>query len=105
MPWRWPLVLAVAVSVGGCVVGPKYHRPGVTPPKDFRSQVAPAEAGSLADLPWWQVLNDKALQSLITVALPGNYRLKVAVARIGQARAQVEVVRADFWPQVGYQVN
>jgi len=105
MPWRLPAVLAVAVSLGGCAVGPEYRRPDVAPPKDFRSQVAPAEAGSLADLPWWQVFNDKALQGLITQALAGNYDLKVAVARIEQARAQVDVVHADFWPQVGYQAN
>ena len=98
-------MLAVAVTIGGCVVGPEYRRPDVTPPKEFRSQVAPAEAGSLADLPWWQVFNDKALQGLITQALSGNYDLKVAVARIEQARQQVDVSRADYWPQVGYQAS
>jgi outer membrane protein, multidrug efflux system len=103
---RWlPALLAVAVTLSGCVVGPDYRRPEVTPPKDFRSQVAPAEAGSLADLPWWQVFNDKALQGLITQALAGNYDLKVAVARIEEARAQVAVVRADLYPQVGYQAS
>jgi multidrug efflux system outer membrane protein len=103
---RTPLtVLLAAVILAGCAVGPNYQRPEVTPPQQFRSQVAPAEAGSLADLPWWQVFNDKALQGLITQALAGNYDLKVAVARIEQARAQVDVVRADFWPQVGYQAS
>jgi multidrug efflux system outer membrane protein len=95
----------MAVTVAGCAVGPEYHRPDATPPKEFRSQVAAAEAGSLADLPWWQVFNDKALQGLIAQALAGNYDLKVAVARIEQARAQVAVVRADFYPQVGYQAS
>jgi multidrug efflux system outer membrane protein len=51
------------------------------------------------------VFNDKALQGLITQALAGNYDLKVAVARIEEARAQVAVVRADLYPQVGYQAN
>src|SRR6516164_5020450 len=105
MPWRLSAVLAVAVSLAACAVGPEYHRPEVTPPKDFRSQVAPAEAGSLADLPWWQVFNDKALQGLITQALAGNFDLKVAVARIEQARQQVAVARADYYPQVGYQAS
>jgi len=98
-------VLAVVMTISGCVVGPEYRRPDVTPPQQFRSQVAPAEAGSLADLPWWQVFNDKALQGLITQALAGNYDLKVAVSRIEQARQQVNVARADYWPQVGYQAN
>jgi multidrug efflux system outer membrane protein len=100
-----PTVLVLAVTVAGCAVGPEYHRPEVTPPKEFRSQIGATEAGSLADLPWWQVFNDKALQALITQALAGNYDLKVAVARIEQARQQVTVARADLWPQVGYQAN
>jgi outer membrane protein, multidrug efflux system len=102
MPRTLPVVLVAAVTIAGCAVGPDYHRPEVTPPKEFRSQVGSAEAGSLADLPWWGVFNDKALQGLITEALAGNYDLKVAVARIEQARAQVDVVRADLYPQVGY---
>ena len=105
MPGGLPVVLVMAATIAGCMVGPDYRRPDVTPPKEFRSQVAPAEAGSLADLPWWQVFNDKALQGLITQALAGNYDLKVTVARIQQARAQVDVVRADLWPQVGYQAS
>ena len=105
MSRRLPAVLLMTVTVAGCMVGPEYRRPDVTPPKDFRSQVAPAEASSLADLPWWQVFNDKALQGLITQALAGNYDLKVAVARIDEARAQVAVVRADLYPQVGYQAS
>jgi multidrug efflux system outer membrane protein len=99
------LVVLMAAAIAGCMVGPEYHRPDATPPQEFRSQVAPAEAGSLADLPWWQVFNDKALQGLISQALAGNYDLKVAVARIEQARAQVAVVRADLYPQVGYQAS
>ena len=105
MSRRLPAALVMTVTVAGCMVGPEYRRPDVTPPKDFRSQVAPAEASSLADLPWWQVFNDKALQGLITQALAGNYDLKVAVARIDEARAQVAVVRADLYPQVGYQAS
>jgi multidrug efflux system outer membrane protein len=105
MPGRLSVVLVMAATIAGCKVGPEYRRPDATPPKDFRSQVASTEAGSLADLPWWQVFNDKALQGLITQALAGNYDLKVAVARIEQARAQVAVVRADLYPQVGYQAN
>jgi outer membrane protein, multidrug efflux system len=102
---RTPLLLATALlaaGVAGCVVGPEYKRPVVTPPTQFRSQIGPAEAGSVADLPWWQVFNDTALQSLISEGLANNYDLQVAVARIDEASAQVGVVRADLYPQVGY---
>ncbi len=72
-----------AASLAGCaLVGPDYKRPDVAPVKEFRSQVGPAEAASIADLPWWQVFNDRVLQGLITQALAGNNDLKIAVARI-----------------------
>jgi len=104
--FRAPTLLALllaAVSAAGCMVGPNYRRPDVQPVKEFRSQVGPSEAASIADLPWWSVFNDKTLQGLITEALTNNYDLQAAVARIDQARAQVAVVRADLYPQVGYQ--
>jgi multidrug efflux system outer membrane protein len=75
----------------------------VTPVDQFRFQVGLSEATSIADLPWWCIFNDRALQSLITEALTNNYDLQVAVSRIEQARALVGVARADFYPQIGYQ--
>jgi len=84
-------------------VGPDYQRPGITQADEFRSEVGPTEAQSLADLPWWQVFNDKALQQLILQALTNNYDLQLAVARVEQARAFVGVTASEFYPQVGYQ--
>ncbi|MBV9725038.1 MAG: efflux transporter outer membrane subunit [Gammaproteobacteria bacterium] len=93
----------LAVGLAGCVVGPSYKRPDVAPVKEFRSQVGPSEASSLADQPWWQVFNDKALQALITEGLANSYDLQATVARIDAANAQVGVVRADLYPRVDYQ--
>ncbi len=98
------LVAVVATcTIAGCVVGPVYKRPDVTLVDQFRYQVGLSEATSIADLPWWSIFNDSALQSLITEALTNNYDLQVAVSRIEQARALVGVARADFYPQIGYQ--
>jgi multidrug efflux system outer membrane protein len=95
--------LLAAVSVAGCKVGPRYERPDPKPVPVFKSQVGPSEANSIADLPWWQVFNDKALQSLITEGLTNNYDLLTATARIEEARQHVAVVRSQLFPQVGYQ--
>src|SRR6516165_1966840 len=84
-------------------VGPDYKRPDLASVNEFRSQLGPVEAASLADLPWWMVFNDKALQALILEALEHNYDLQLAVARVEQARALVWVAASPLYPQVGYQ--
>jgi multidrug efflux system outer membrane protein len=95
--------LLAAVSVAGCMVGPEYRRPDPKPVDHFQYQVGPSEANSIADLPWWQVFNDKALQALITEGLNNNYDLQVATARIEEAAQQVTIARSALLPQVGYQ--
>ncbi|HEY1927385.1 MAG TPA: efflux transporter outer membrane subunit [Caulobacteraceae bacterium] len=94
-----------ALALAGCVVGPKYERPQTTVPAQFRGQATPAEAASIADLPWWSVFHDKALQELIQEGLANNYDLKIAITHIEQARALVAVARSEGKPQVGYQTG
>src|SRR3989449_3102922 len=84
-------------------VGPNYQPPHVDTPDDFRGRIGPADAASFADVPWWQVFGDPALQDLVRRALAGNYDLQSAVARIEEARAQVGVAASDLYPHVGYQ--
>jgi len=99
--------LAVGLAcglLGGCMVGPNYHRPTVQAPSNFRDlstqSPAGAQASSYADLPWWQVFQDPQLQELIRTALKQNYDLQIATERINEARAQVAVARSSLFPQV-----
>src|SRR6202795_3407556 len=90
--------------IGGCMVGPNYHRPAVQTPAAFRDlredpQVQ-AQAASYADLPWWQVFQDPQLQELIRTALKQNYDLQIATERINAGRAQVAITRSYLFPQV-----
>lgn len=98
-------VLLPAFVITDCTVGPDYKRPVVAVPAQFRSQLGPTEAQSLADLAWWNVFQDKALQQLITVALQNNYDLQIAIARIRQAREVVIEVKSQAAPQIGYQAT
>jgi multidrug efflux system outer membrane protein len=84
-------------------VGPDYKRPELASVKEFRSEIGPAEANALSDLPWWGVFEDQVLQALIAQALAHNYDLQLAAARVEQARALVWVSASEFYPQVGYQ--
>ena len=67
-----------------------------------RGQLRPAEAESIADLPWWRIFDDPVLQQLVTEAIRANYDLKTAIARIEQARQLIGVARADMLPQIEY---
>src|SRR5271170_2609228 len=106
-PWI-SLSLASALTfsmVGGCAVGPNYHRPAVQTPSAYRdlsdNPQAQAQAASFADLPWWQVFQDPQLQDLIRTALKQNYDLQIATERISAARAQLVITRSSLFPQVG----
>jgi outer membrane protein, multidrug efflux system len=87
----------------GLEVGPDYKRPEVRPVEQFRAQIGPSEANSLADLQWWRVFYDRALQSLIVTALEHNYDLQLAADRVEQSRALVGVAASELYPQIGYQ--
>lgn len=86
-------------------MGPNYQRPQIAQPGDFRFQINQSDASSFADLAWWDVFKDPALQALIGDALKNNTDLQVAAARIEQARELVGVARSQALPQVNYDAH
>jgi len=101
------LILCGSLTLASCAIGPNYQRPEIETPDAFRfedeSTVGPESAREFADLPWWEVFRDPALEALIEAGLAANPDLKVATARVEQARQMVAASRAAFYPQVGYQ--
>ena len=88
----------------GCMVGPNYKRPPVTMPDQYRG-LAPDVAAqpsseNFGQMKFWTVFQDKVLEGLIREALSNNYDLRIAAARVAQARAVVGVTRADQFPSV-----
>jgi multidrug efflux system outer membrane protein len=98
-------LLAVALVLAGCAIGPNYRRPETASPDAFRGQEGPAEAASLADLPWWELFRDPVLQGLIQQALTDDYDLQSAAQRVEVARNLVGVERSPLFPQVGYEAD
>src|SRR5580700_7214630 len=88
-------ILVVSFS-GGCMVGPKYHKPVVQTPAVYRElrESPQGQAASFADLPWWQVFQDPRLQELIRTALKQNYDMQLATERINAERAQLAITRS-----------
>src|SRR5207245_8772915 len=98
-------VLLVVVGLTcGCAVGPNYKKPVVNTPPVYRGvtpeEAAKGEARSLADEKWWEVFQDEQLKELVKTALRQNYDVRIAAARILQARAQLGITRADQLPSV-----
>ena len=100
-----PLISVILASslIAGCTVGPKYHKPAVQTPTEYRdlreSPQVQEQAASYATLPWWQVFQDPQLQDLIRTALKQNYDLQLATERINAERAQLAITRSDQFPQ------
>lgn len=95
--------IAVALFFGGCSFAPDYVRPEMDLPQVYNE---PAVSGTtIANLPWWEFFADSTLQELIKISLAENKDLKVAAARIIEARALLGITRADQFPSVDLNGN
>src|SRR5262245_53581795 len=94
------LTLTTAFATGCAPVGPSYKRPDMAPPAAYRDAAATEAASSLADVPWWQVFDDEVLQGLIRDAIAHNLDLRIAIARVEEARALSGVAKSFLYPQV-----
>jgi outer membrane protein, multidrug efflux system len=98
------IVAFLVMLCAGCTVGPNYKKPAVTVPPEYRGvsaeQAAKAEVASFGNEKWWDAFQDDALRDLIKTALAQNYDVRIAAARILEARAQLGIIRADQFPSV-----
>ena len=88
----------------GCAVGPNYRKPAVPVPPEYRSvspdQTGKSDVASFGNQKWWDAFQDEVLRDLIQTALKQNYDVRIAAARILEARAQLGITRADQLPSV-----
>ncbi len=97
------LPLAVALAAAGCSFTPDYQRPEAPVPDAWPPLRAVASIGEtaksaalLAD--WRSFFPDSGLQTLIAAALEHNRDLRIAVARVDEARALAGIARAERFP-------
>src|SRR5580700_8173489 len=93
-------ILTVLVLEAGCMMGPKYKRPTVDVPQQYRAPAAEqaSQASSLGNEQWWQVYQDPVLTQLIHTAIAKNYDVRIAAARVLEAQAQVGITRSNQLP-------
>jgi outer membrane protein, multidrug efflux system len=96
------MVALVFALLAGCAVGPNYQRPKMSAPSNWSSPPAGGETNGPADLAaWWKNFGDTNLDSLMATAVKSNLTLRVAEARVREARAERGVVAGGLWPSVG----
>lgn len=92
----------------GCAVGPDYRRPEAAVAQHW--QLEPGwQRGRPRDDEikgnWWEVFADADLNALQQKALQDGQILRIAEARLDQARAQANVANSALFPRVGVQAG
>ncbi len=96
------LLLPLVVLLAGCSFIPPFERPAAPVPEQWPQQ-RPTKVGAGETAPpgdWTAYFADSQLQKLIAAALDHNRDLRIAVARVEEARALAGIARADRFPPV-----
>jgi multidrug efflux system outer membrane protein len=91
-------LLVLLAALGACTLAPTYQRPVSPVSASWPDTVKSAGVRVLPD--WQAYFPDPRLQALISAALENNRDLRIATARIAEARAQYGIQQADRLPNV-----
>ena len=97
--------LLAATALSGCNLAPKHVRPELPTAPAYGQDLRPEGSRPAVAIPWREFFTDPRLQELIQIALDNNRDLRVAVARIEEARGQYRIQRADRLPTLGTQAS
>ncbi len=100
--------LGVCVLFGGCTVGPKYQRATARVPAKWDvsepwRESAPKDGVAKGE--WWSAFHDDELNDLEKQALDANQTIKIAAARLEQARASAALQVATQFPTLATAPN
>ena len=96
--------IAALLALAGCAVGPDYTAPAPTLDAAF---VNAGAGGTNAQPPdsdiatFWRGFNDPALSQLVERALAANGDVRIAQARLQEARATLQGTQAERLPNIG----
>ncbi len=102
---RKALAASLALLLGGCMVGPDYHRPDVSVPTQYKelpgwTAAAPAQAEAPKG-DWWTGFNDPLLNELEPQVSVSNQTVRADYANYQAALAEVQVARSALFPTIG----
>ena len=92
---------SVALLLAACASDAPFQRPALPVPDRWDSTERQPFAQQAVHVHWRSFFADPRLQALIELALTNNRDMRIAVARVEEARAQYGIVRADRLPTIG----
>lgn len=94
-----PAVALAVAALAACASAPE--KAAVAVPTAFVSAAAQAGASApAAESTWWRAFTDPVLDELVMAAADTNYDVRIAVARVDQARAGVGGTTARLLPSI-----
>src|SRR5690606_38696990 len=91
--------LLLSTLLAGCAVGPDYREPQFEVPQQFAGAEAARYTAEEAGLAvFWTVFDDATLSRLVQESLLANHDLRMALARLNEARALRGAARLDLAP-------
>jgi multidrug efflux system outer membrane protein len=94
------MLAASALTLSACAVGPRYHAPAEPPVALTALDPHLVAAPQPPETGWWRTFGDPELDSLIGRALASNLDLRIAIARVREARALFRDTQLNQLPRV-----
>lgn len=97
---RTNATLGLVLLTGCALVGPDHERPRTEVSAEFVNASQPGLVSEPIDTTWWHGFNDAELNRLVDRAVAGNHDLRIATARLREARALRSETGFDRYPTV-----
>ncbi|OWQ84783.1 hypothetical protein CDN99_23935 [Roseateles aquatilis] len=92
--------------LAGCSTSPRVAPPAVSVPAAWSfDERSASQAASMSTDSWWRDFGNSELDGLVETALLANRDVRIAAARVEQARAFVSITDADRMPQLGLEAG
>lgn len=101
-------LLSIFFFLYGCSLAPEYKRPDIPLPENLKIDKDFLNNSTKADFihaKWWEGFNDPSLNKLIEEALKNNDDLKIYMARVEQAFANLGYSKAQLYPNLTYSAS
>jgi outer membrane protein, multidrug efflux system len=97
---RRAFFVVLLIGMAGCAARGPYVEPAVAPTL-MRNAASGLVVEQAFDMRWWMQFDDPVLDQLVKRGLSTNHDVRIAVARVQQARAVFDEVSRDRFPTVG----